>query len=168
MIVFEDRIMEIVDLLPGHVEGQNSFPINFYWAKDLQDVNQYLSVKKDGKYPLIILVRGREQHDSRYASEITRKCRFIIACREPDIKKLNTSRWESSYKNTLNPVTKRWLEALTVSSITRLHEGFEIERVPNYADADAENQIDIWDTVVLDCTVSINDNCLKTIKWENL
>lgn len=167
MIVFEDRIQELIEALPPHIEGNNSFPINFYWAKDQQDVAQYMAVK-DQPYPLIILVRGREQHKDRDASEITRKCRWIIATAERDLSKLNTTRWDSSYKNTLNPVTKRWLEALTVSSITRLHEDFDIERVPNYADADAENQIDIWDTVVLDCVVSVNDNCLKPIQWENL
>lgn len=165
MIVFEDRIVELVNMLPDHEEGDNSFPINFYWAKDQNDVNKYLQQKYQ-KYPLIILVRGREQHKYRSANEITRDCRFIIAVAERDISKLNTSRWDSSYKNSLNPVTKRFIEALDVSTISRLHEDFEIERVPNYADADAENQIDIWDTVVLDCTVSINDNCLKPIIWE--
>lgn len=177
MIIFEERIQELISVLPPITEGEGesakAFPVNFYWAKDIKDVNLYLS-KKNQPYPLIILVRSPEKLKNRVCSEVTRKSRFILATAERDINKLNTERWQSSYKNILNPLADTFLEALESSSISRLHDDLELDRVPNYADVsmqagkDLENQIDIWDTIVLDCTVSINDNCLKPLIWENL
>ena len=163
MIIFEERIQELISITPK----VGNFTTNFYWAKDMNDVNQYLKLK-DQKYPLIILVRSPEKHKHFGAEEITRDCRFILATAERDVNKLNTTRWESSYKNVLNPLAENFLLALDSSTISRLHEGFKLDRVPNYAEAKAEyrkteNQIDIWDTIVLDCTVSINNNCLKPL-----
>lgn len=166
MIIFEERIQELIGIMPPHQEGEKTFPIHFYWAKDMKDVNLFLSVK-DQPYPLIILVRSPETIPNRMATEVTRKTRFVLATAERDINKLNTERWQSSYKNTLNPLAESFLDALERSSISRLHEGIQLDRVPNYSEAhqqkDKENQIDIWDTIVIDCTVSINDNCLKPL-----
>ena len=162
MIIFEERVQELINILPPISDGTNSFGINFYWAKDLKDVNAYLKVK-DQPYPLIILVRSREKLISRTSEEVTRKCRFIIATAERDVNKLNNDRWQSSYKNVLNPLASLFLDALERSTISRLHDGIELDRVPNYADASKDNQIDIWDTILIDCTVSINNNCLKPL-----
>lgn len=164
MIIFEERIQELISILP-QVDG---FPINFYWAKDMKDVNLFLSLKGQ-PYPLIILVRSPEKLKNPKASEVTRKSRFILATAEHDINKLNTDRWQSSYKKILNPMAEIFLDALEGSTISRLHEGIELDRVPNYAEAtyrrgqDQDQQIDIWDTIVIDCTVSINNNCLKPL-----
>lgn len=162
MIFYPDRIGEIVGLLPT----LGGFEVNFYPAKDSNDVNQYLSLK-DQPYPLIIMVlKNPSKYKDRNTFEISREVRFVLAVAEKDRNKLNTDRWNASYKNWLNPLAEKWLEALEVSTISRLHEGFELMEVPNYADASEHNQIDIWDTIVIDCTVSINNNCLKPITWE--
>lgn len=166
MIIFEERIQEIISLLPAHTEGEapnvRTFPVNFYWAKDMKDVNQYLKLK-DQKYPLIILVRSPEKLKNRLSEEVTRDCRFILATAERNIEKLNTERWQSSYKNVLNPLAEKFLEAIETSTISRLHDNFKLDRVPNYVDASPDQMIDIWDTIVIDCTVSINNNCLKPL-----
>ena len=170
MIIFEERAKELISILPPHHVGQEPnielMPINFYWAKDSKEVNQYLKVK-DQKYPLIILVRSPEKIKNRTAEEVTRKCRFILAVSEPDTALLNDARWDSSYKEALNPLAENFLYALESSTISRLHDDIEIDRVPNYANADKNNQIDIWDAIVIDCEVSFNNNCLKPLIWEN-
>jgi hypothetical protein len=169
MIIFEERTQELVFVLPPNIRGEGvnaiSFPINFYWAKDSKEVNQYLKLK-DRPYPLIILVRSPEKLKNRLSEEVTRKCRFILAVSEPNTDLLNTDRWESSYKAVLNPLAENFLYALEASTISRLHDDFGLDRVPNYAEADKNNQIDIWDVVVIDCTVSFNNNCLKPLIWE--
>jgi len=118
---------------------------------------------RDRPYPLIILVRSPEKFPNRLSEEVTRKTRFILATAERDIEKLNTTRWQSSYKKILNPLAEMYLEALETSTITRLHDGIELDRVPNYSDAAEDKQIDIWDTIVIDCKLSVNNNCLKPL-----
>jgi len=170
MIIFEERTQELISILPPHKKGVlpniELFPINFYWAKNSQDVNQYLKVKGQ-PYPLIILVRSPEKLPNRLSEEVTRKCRFILAVAEPDTSLLNDARWETSYKDVLNPLAENFLYALESSTISRLHDNIEIDRVPNYADADKNNQIDIWDVIIIDCHLSFNNNCLKPLVWEN-
>jgi len=158
MIIFEDGIKALID----RIESIDGFAPNFYWAKDANDVNAYL-VLKDQPYPVIILQTGKDKSevkgDGQY-NEITRNAKFVLAVRELDASMLNNDRWESSYKNFLNPLLERFLEQLNFSSITRLPNGYSASRVPNYSDASKNAQIDLWDAVELECEIIMNNNCL--------
>lgn len=157
MIVFEERIQSIVDSLP-QIDG---FDVNFEWVKDSVDVNRYLALDSQ-PYPIIFLLTGKEKSVFKYENEyqeINRNCRFILATRELDVSLINSQR--TSYVNVLNPLLEEFLELLDSSNISRMPNGFEQEKVPNYNQGGENGQIDIWDAIVLDVELVINSNCLN-------
>lgn len=165
MIVFEERIAELISTLPKI----NGFKINFEWVKDVEDVNKYI-VLQDRPYPVIFLLTSKETSEvvtSGTYNETSRPCTFILATRELDTSKTNTQRGRSSYKNVLNPLAESFLNELKYSSISRI-ESFGLERVPNYgkkSTADSKSnksgQIDLWDTIIITADVTINNQCLR-------
>lgn len=160
MIVFEDKISALIDLLPL-IDG---FKTHFYWGKDGNDVNVFLN-NVDQPYPFVFLTGGIETANQKL-SEVSRSCRFILACQEPDQSKMNDVRLLNSYKNILNPLAERMIELFDVSSISRLTNGYKLQRIPNYSESGKNAQIDKWDVIVLECDLVINDNCLKPIVWD--
>ncbi|MEZ7496467.1 hypothetical protein QO206_13295 [Leeuwenhoekiella aequorea] len=161
MIVFEDRIEDLINLIPNI----NGFKTHFYWGKDGKDVNRYL-VSNDSPYPFVFLTQGTERGDVS-AKEVLRDCRFILACQEFDLDKMNDQRLLDSYKDFLNPLAAYMLELFDVSTISRINEGkYRLKRVPNYSESNENPQIDKWDVIVLELELVLNNNCLKPIVWE--
>lgn len=159
MIVFENRIAEIVETLPMI----NGFKVNYEWVKDAKEVNRYLLLKEQ-PYPVIFLISGRTngvRTDDGVFQEVNRDAVFILATRELDTNLINSQRLESSYKNVLNPLTELFINSLENSSISRVTEnGFSVELIPNYENSTKNGQIDIWDAVRLQGDITINNQCL--------
>lgn len=161
MIVFEDRIGEIVDSL----EPINGFSPVFYWGNSAQEVNAFLALD-DQKYPLVYLTSGYEESEGDF-KEVERECVFIIATNELDQNKLNLDRMRDNFDKVLNPLAFNLIDVLDSSSISRLPQGYKLKRIANYSDSKsgssskANTQIDRWDVIELRCRVVINDKCLK-------
>lgn len=160
MIVFEDKISLLIDLLPEI----NTFKTQFYWGKDGKDVNRYLA-SKDQPYPFVFLTTGVERSSGNFF-EVIRDCKFILACQEFDIDKMNDQRLLNSYKDFLNPLASYMIEVFDISNISRIVDGYRLQRIPNYSDSNNLPQIDKWDVIVLEMDLVINNNCLKPIVWD--
>lgn len=159
MIVFENRIAEIVETLPMI----NGFKVNYEWVKNAKEVNRYLLLKEQ-PYPVIFLISGKTngvRTDDGVFQEVNRDAVFILATRELDTNLINSQRLESSYKNILNPLTELFIDSLENSSISRVSQnGFSVELIPNYENSTKNGQIDIWDAVRLQGEITINNQCL--------
>jgi hypothetical protein len=157
MIVFEEKIRELIDVLP-HLENENgSFPIRYDWGT--QDVlNKFLILKENvSKYPLIWLVTGLDTHD--YISEtITRKSRFVIATNSKDKEQFNEYQYQNDYSKILIPVYQNLITLLERSGITTIiNQSINFELKPNYSVNDNGNGlITTWNALVVDVEIQIN------------
>ena len=172
MIVIEERISDMVKLMPEITINEDycSKP-KFHWG-DRKELTKYLTLNEDNSYPLIWLLLGIDKYTDR-GIRVERECQFIICTRESDKALLNNQRYEKSYKLVLNPLLELFVEGLRNSSISRLtSEDWEVERRPDYTDSyykgDNDNYtIDMWDAIKLVVNVEFNNNCLKTPKsWQ--
>jgi hypothetical protein len=161
MIVFEERIEQLI----GQVPLIETFKTHFYWGNGSKDVNLYLTLS-DQPYPFVFLTTGQETSKGNF-KETRRNCKFIIACQEEITDKINTQRMLDSYRNVLNPLADYMIEIFDTSSISRLNNGYKLQRIPNYSDKTGENYaIAKWDVILLEVDLSINDNCLNNIQWQ--
>lgn len=155
MIIFEDRIEQLINLMPT-IEG---YKTQFYWGKDGTDLNLFISENKGKSYPLVYLVTSPETSKGNF-SEVSRKCKLVLFVQELKVSKLNTYRMLNSYANFLNPMAAYLIEIFDTSSVSRLSDGYKLQRIPNYSESGKNAQIDKLDAIVLDVDLSINDNCL--------
>lgn len=167
MIVFEERLGELFDLLPVVTDANdNEFKPTFMWGT--QDVlNKYLTLPMEqSKYPLIWLVNGEDNYDSMKPN-IRRETRLVIAMRSDKVDEFNPFIYETDYKMILNPVLDNVLTALQNSTISFFYDReFTVQRLPNYSvNNNGNGMIDIWNAIVLDCSIDINNQCLLPIKF---
>lgn len=167
MIVFEERLAELLDTLPDMVDLNNvSYKVLFNWGK--KDVlNKYLSTFKENAYPLIWLVDGVDNYDVT-KKEVTRNnTRLILAIRKADVDLFNPDWYQSDYKNVLNPLAENVIKALDRSSISRISNEYQIQRFPNYTENGTDNAtVDVWNALTIDIDITFNNNCLKPIRYE--
>jgi hypothetical protein len=81
----------------------------------------------------------------------------------------NDERYINSFATTLNPLTDDLIHGLDVSTISNLSDReWVINKFPNYAEADKNYTIDLWDAVQLTISVRFNNtsDCLKAISYE--
>lgn len=167
MIVFEERLGELFDLLPVVTDANsNEFKPRFMWGT--QDVlNKFLTLQEtSSKYPLIWLVNGEDNYDSMKVN-VRRETRLVIAMRSDKSDEFNPFIYETDYKLILNPILDNVLTALQNSSISYLYDReFTVQRLPNYSvNNNGNGQVDIWNAIVLDCSIDINNQCLLPIKF---
>lgn len=155
MINFENRVEQLINEIPL-IQG---FKTKFYWGKDGVDLNLFLSEFKEKSYPLIYLVTSQETSKGNF-SEARRRCKFVLFVQELKPSLLNTSRMLKSYADFLNPLAAYFIEALDISSISRLNDGYKLQRVPNYSESGKNAQIDKLDAIVIEVDLSISNNCL--------
>lgn len=172
MIIIENRIKEIISLMPVvRINDDISQSPNFHWG-DRKELVKYLEVKKDAAYPLIWLLPSVDEHKER-GRLCTRECVFVIATRETQKDLLNDERFEKSYEVVLNPVLKYLIQGVGSTSIARIeNEMWSVERLPDFTESYYKNDndnytIDLWDAIKFSATVEFNNHCLNTITWEN-
>ncbi len=178
MIVFEEALEAIVDTLPPLVDANGtSFPIIFDWGT-IEVLNKFLLLPTNqSKYPLIWLSSAKDKNDNREPS-VTRRARIIIATRSLNSDEFNRYQYRNDFKEILQPILDNLLFALNVSGISRYDDrDFETERVPNYSvtyrenseDKTKSNQIDIWNAITLDATITFTNNgaCIQQIFYNN-
>lgn len=166
MIVFEERLAELFDLLPK-VKGADDVEYKVYFNWGTQDVlNKYLALGGTLNYPLIWLVNGEDECDNM-KHEVRREARLVIAMHSDKVDEFNPTIYKTDYELILNPLLANMITALEGSTISYLYDReYTVKRVPNYSINDngqQNNTVDIWNAIVLDCSIAINDQCLCPI-----
>lgn len=159
MIVFEDVISNIIKQIPADSEG---FKPKFHWGGQ-DELNRYIALKSQ-PYPLIWMMEGLEKHDLK--GYVSKDARFIIATRELKVERLNDVRLRESFDKVLNPLLDRLVEGFRKSQTTDLNLDIQVSKYPNYSEKEKNKTIDLWDAIVLDCTIRANNKCQNTIKWQ--
>lgn len=167
MIVFEERLGELFDLLPVVTDANNNEFKPVFMDGTIDVLNKYLTLPSEqSKYPLIWLVNGEDKGDTMKPN-IRREARLIIAMRSDKVDEFNPFIRATDYKMILNPLLNNVLHALQNSSISYLYDlEFTVQRLPNYSvNNNGNGMVDIWNAIVLDCSIDINNQCLLPIKF---
>ena len=163
MIIFEERLAEIVALIPDFEINGNSFKINYSWGT-IDELNQFLTTADaQQKYPLIWLTIDPNRIDLR-ENTATRNATILIAIRS-EITELNPVIFNTEFKEVLNPITRNFIKAVTQSNISKFtnDRDIQMESLPKFSVNSNEKQvIDIWNVNKLVAGIEINSNkCLK-------
>ena len=163
MIVFEEKIRELVDLMPQLTNDNGYFDIRYDWGT--QDVLNKFLILKDGssKYPLIWLVTGKDTDDI-LRNTVNRKARFVIAVNSQNKDAFNETQYKTDYINIIIPVYNNFIKTLERSGISKIvNSKIDKELKPNYSVNDnGKGLITVWNALVLDIEIEINDTCIKT------
>lgn len=170
MIITETILKDIFTQLPPYIDSNSkSFPIRFEWG-DQPDLLLFLKTIKGNKYPLIWLVNG-DQVPDRYAHNLTRKCRLIIAKDSNHVTNRNPTVWDTEFKDCLNPILENVYKALERSGVTQIVSIDNERREANYTEEDQTKATDFWNVIILDITLLFSEKsdgtaqCIKTIKF---
>lgn len=165
MIVFEERLGEILDLLPSITDANNgSFKPFFNWGT--QDVlNKYLALPKTQEvYPLIWLVTGIDEGKTNSTS-IIRDTRLILAMHSEKQDYFNPEIYQTDFKVVLNPLLENVVKALEKSGISEIQDlKYKIERMPNYSvstQGEKTKAVDVWNAIVFDCKIRLKDGAIN-------
>lgn len=159
MIVFEEKIRELVALLP---KWNDTFEIRYDWGT-IDVLNKFLVLKESkSKYPLIWLVTSKDT-DDLLRNRVTRNARFVIATRSNDVDSFNAKQYQTDYKEILIPVYNNFITALNSSGISKIvGSTIDKELKPNYSVNDnGKGLVTIWNALVLDCEIELIDGCIK-------
>jgi len=157
MIVFEEKIRELVALMP---QWDGTHTIRYDWGT-IDVLNKFLILKDNqSKYPLIWLVTSKDTEDL-LRNTVTRQARFIIATRSNDVDGFNAKQYQTDYLNILLPVYNDFITVLNRSGISKIIDTtIEKELKPNYSLTKDKGLITIWNAIVLDATIEIKDGCI--------
>lgn len=159
MIVFEEKIRELVSLMP---EWENTHPIRYDWGT-IDVLNKFLILKESvSKYPLIWLVTSKDT-DDLLRNRVTRNARFVIATRSNDTDGFNAQQYQTDYLKVLIPVYNDFLTLLNSSGISKIvNSSIDKELKPNYSVNDnGKGLITVWNAIVLDLEVELITGCIK-------
>jgi hypothetical protein len=162
-MIIEGKLNEIFVQLP-EIDG---FKPVYHFGDELE-FNKFV-LKNNGKvYPLIWQLIKKEV-DNDYAERTSTDLEFFIAVRNTETDMFNTIRWETSYKNVLNPMYDNIKKALKESGIIKSNWSFEKFKRPNYSQSenkDKNKTIDIIDVIEVSLRdVEIKDSCVNTITF---
>jgi len=162
MIVVESRLNEIFNQLP-EIDG---FKPVYKWGDEYHLIKQ-LQLYSDANrsiYPLIYQTsKGSKQ--KKYSKEATTSLTLVLACRNTEVDLTNEQRWEMSYKNILYPLVDNIVFSIIQSGIVVFDGEYDIVEFPNYGNGRLSETTDIWDAITLDCSITLNANCVKTIYY---
>jgi len=166
MIVFEEKLAEVLNTIPPLEKDSISYPIYFNWGTE-EVLTKYLAITQQSHYPLIWLVNGIDSYDRRNV-EVTRdRMKVIIAIKKADVDLFNPDWWQTDYKLVLNVVAENVVNAITKASNAYSSDNYSLQRFPNYTQNNSEGvSVDVWNAITIEFdSVTFNNNCLKPIKY---
>ena len=161
MIIFETRLQEIVNLLPVLSDGSK---VRYDWGT-IDKLNQYLTViENKSKYPLIWLLESKNNRTSKVNS-IERKATIVIATKSVKPSEFNNYIFKKDFIDNLSIICDNLITAFYKSGISYIKDGaYSYEFKENYSILDNGNGvIDIWNVIVLEADIVINDKCINQI-----
>lgn len=163
MICFEEKLRELVDLMPDLVNDNGTFPIRYDWGT--QDVlNKFLLISENvSKYPLIWLVTGKDS-DDLLRDRVTRNTRLVIAVNSLNPDAFNEKQYQTDYVNIIIPIYQNLIKLLERSGASKIIDSsVDKELRPNYSVNDnGKGLITIWNALVLDLRIELTNKCLNT------
>ena len=162
MIVFEEKMRELIALMPSRIQGSKTFPIRYDWGT-IDVLNKFLILKENvSKYPLIWLVTSKDTNDL-VRNKVTRNARFVIATRSNDENGFNLQQYQTDYTGILIPVYENFIKLLNSSGISKIVDNsVDKELKPNYSVNDnGKGLITIWNAIVLDVEVELSNGCIN-------
>ena len=174
-IIVEDRLKELFDTLPVISIGGTDYSTVFKYGDQKELMAFLASTRSDTvkPYPLIWYVYPNAETDDGHDQDVSLSLSLVMAVNNSK-NMLNDERKETTYKTILEPLRNNVRKALKSASILNLiadGEGirFTTTKFPNYSGDDNntnESELtDVWDAIKQVQTVTINDNCLKTILY---
>jgi hypothetical protein len=163
MIVFEEKLRELIALMPQITTANGNSTVRYDWGTE-DVLNKFLLLKStQNKYPLIWLINTDVVTD-RVRNTATRKGRIIFATKTDDVDKFNEFQYKTSYSKVLIPVYDNFIKLIERSGITKIIGDSDNYRLyPNYSINDnGKGLITVWNALVLDIEIQIDgDYCLK-------
>ena len=162
MIVFEEKLRELISFMPPNINGNGSFPIRYDWGT-IDILNKFLVLKESvSKYPLIWLITSRDTNDL-VRGRVTRTARLVIATRSNDVDGFNNKQYQTDYTNVLIPVYNDFITLLNSSGISKIvGSTVDKELKPNYSVNDnGKGLITTWNALVLDLEIELIEGCIK-------
>jgi len=171
MINVHKRLIEAFDTLPDI--GATAEPVfagfkpRYEWGDDVH-WNKLIKLfgNDPGKsvYPIIYNSSNTIEHDTKRVAA-TATLTLILATRNTSVDMTNSQRWATSYNNVLFPLARNIEQLFTKSQIFAWDGIFTTVEFPNYGQNGENKTTDIIDALRFDTTITINDKCLKTIKY---
>ncbi len=166
-LVTEDSIDAIVNTIPEiRINDDLSKTPTFDWGGKAE-LARYLKLKGGSAYPLIWLLPSSDGHTNN-GQQANKECVFVIAQRETRQDMFNRERYKKAFDTILNPLTDMLIHGLKVSTISNVDDlAWNIDKFPNYVEADKNYTIDLWDAIQLTISVRFNNTseCLKAIDY---
>jgi hypothetical protein len=162
MIVFEEKMRELILLLPQNVNTNGSFPIKYDWGT-IDILNKFLSLKTNAsKYPLIWLVISSDT-DDLLRPRVTRKARFVIATRSAEVDEFNNYQYRTDYAFVLIPVYNDFITLLKRSGISKIIGDTVVKELkPNFSFLDNDKGlITTWNALVIDLEIELTNGCIN-------
>jgi len=159
MIVFEEKLRELVALIP---KWNDTHDVRYDWGT-IDVLNKFLILKESkSKYPLIWLVTSKDT-DDLLRNRVTRQARFVIATRSNDVDAFNSTQYQTDYKSVLIPVYNDFITLLNSSGISKIvGSTIDKELKPNYSVNDnGKGLVTIWNALVLDLEIELITGCIK-------
>lgn len=165
MIVFEEKLRELVAFLPQTADG---FTIRYDWGT-IDVLNKFLILPENkSKYPLIWLVTGSDT-DNFTTKSNNRRVKLVLATASNDVDQFNQVQYQTDYLNILLPIYKDLHTLFIKSGITTLiDDEIAKEMKPNFSFKNNEKGlIDIWNALFLEFELVIDGKkCInKNIKF---
>ena len=165
MIVFEEKLRELVALLPKTADG---FTVRYDWGT-IDVLNKFLILPENkSKYPLIWLVTGSDTDNFTNKSN-NRRVKLVLATASNDVDQFNQVQYQTDYLNILLPIYKDLHTLFIKSGITTLiDDEIEKEMKPNFSfNNNEKGLIDIWNALFLEFELVIDGKkCInKNIKF---
>lgn len=162
MVIVEERNSLVFDQLP-EIDG---FKPIYKWGNEQHLIKQINEFSKDSKsiYPLIYQTSNQSEQDNIRNSCSTNLV-FIIACRNLETDLLNENRWAMSYRNILYPTVKNIETCFNMVGIYNWDGKYSLQEFPNYGNGTENKTVDIWDALLFTTKITIDNNCIKTIKF---
>lgn len=165
MIVFEEKLRELVAFLPQTADG---FIIRYDWGT-IDVLNKFLILPENkSKYPLIWLVTGSDTDNFTNKSN-NRRVKLVLATASNDVDQFNQVQYQTDYLNILLPIYKDLHTLFIKSGITTLiDDEIAKEMKPNFSFKNNEKGlIDIWNALFLEFELVIDGKkCInKNIKF---
>ena len=165
MIVFEEKLRELVAFLPQTADG---FTIRYDWGT-IDVLNKFLILPENkSKYPLIWLVTGSDTDNFTNKSN-NRRVKLVLATASNDVDQFNQVQYQTDYLNILLPIYKDLHTLFIKSGITTLIDDEIAKEIkPNFSFKNNEKGlIDIWNALFLEFELVIDGKkCInKNIKF---
>lgn len=161
MIIFEDRLAELIATMPKITVNGIEYQINFDWGNE-DVLAKYLTLNKKRSFPLIWLVENEDETSNREPS-VTRNARIVILNESQQQDQFNPYFHEYDYKNVLQPILDNLLIALTQSGMSRYDDSnFKTRRVKNYSIREVgKSLVYVCNAIVLDAKITLTGNCIS-------